>query len=136
MGRTVVKARIESLRDLYEVQKGLRKRAEARIVEVGDALVDTGSTMLSLPKRLIKKLGLRKVRTRRIRTATGEAETDVYDAVRLTVQGRDCTIDVAEVAEGCPVLIGQISLEMMDFVVDPRGQKLMGNPAHGGEHVY
>lgn len=36
---------------------------------------------------------------------------------------------------GVPPLIGQIPLEMLDFVVDPRGQKLIGNPEHGGEHV-
>jgi hypothetical protein len=34
------------------------------------------------------------------------------------------------------VLIGQIPLETLDFVVDPVGQKLIGNPAHGGEHIY
>jgi hypothetical protein len=34
-----------------------------------------------------------------------------------------------------PPLIGQIPLEMLDFVVDPRGQQLIGNPEHGGEHV-
>ena len=135
MGRTLVKARIESLRDLYEVQKGELKRGEARVVEVPDALVDTGATMLSMPRRLIKKLGLKKVRKRRIRTAMGETETTVYDAVRLTIQGRDCTIDVAEVAEGCPVLIGQVPLELMDFVVDPGKKCLVGNPAHGGEHL-
>jgi hypothetical protein len=29
----------------------------------------------------------------------------------------------------------QIPLEAMDWVVDLKGQKLIGNPAHGGEHV-
>jgi hypothetical protein len=27
-------------------------------------------------------------------------------------------------------------LEHLDFVVDLRDRKLIGNPAHGGEHVY
>jgi hypothetical protein len=27
-------------------------------------------------------------------------------------------------------------LEYMDFVVDPRQQKLIGNPAHNGEQMY
>jgi hypothetical protein len=30
-------------------------------------------------------------------------------------------------------LIRFIPLEMLDFVVDPRGQRLIGNPDHGGE---
>jgi hypothetical protein len=33
-------------------------------------------------------------------------------------------------------IIGQIPLEYLDFVVDPRSQKLTGNPAHGGEHMF
>ena len=43
--------------------------------------------------------------------------------------------DVIEVSDDCPVLVGQVPLELMDFVVDPAGQQLIGNPAHGGEQV-
>jgi hypothetical protein len=60
----------------------------------------------------------------------------VYDAVRLTIQGRDCTMDVMEVPDGTPVLIGQLPLEYLDFVVDLRSHSRIGNPAHGGEHMY
>jgi hypothetical protein len=45
-------------------------------------------------------------------------------------------MDVLEAPASTPVLIGQISLEHLDFVIDPRSQKLIGNPAHGGEHTY
>ena len=60
----------------------------------------------------------------------------MYDAVRLTIQGRTCTMDVIEVPDAVPVLIGQIPLEHLDFVVDPRRRTLIGNPAHGGVHMY
>jgi hypothetical protein len=40
-----------------------------------------------------------------------------------------------EVPDTAPVLIGQLALERLDFVVDPQGQSLIGNPAHGGEHI-
>jgi hypothetical protein len=59
----------------------------------------------------------------------------MYTAVRLTIQGRTCTVDVMEVPDDVPSLIGQVPLELLDFVVDPVGQRLIGNPAHGGEHV-
>jgi len=49
--------------------------------------------------------------------------------------GRDCVTDVIEVPEGNPVLIGQIPLEMMDWVIDMKAKKLIGNPAHGGEQI-
>jgi clan AA aspartic protease len=136
MGRVVVKVRIENLRDLFSVREGKLKAEEARAMEVDDALVDTGATMLSLPPRLIKKLGLKKFSSRRMRTAQGTADFNIYDAVRLTIQGRICTIDVSEVAKDCPVLIGQVPLEMLDFVVDPKGQKLIGNPEHGGKFMH
>jgi hypothetical protein len=60
----------------------------------------------------------------------------MFEAVRLTIQGRSCTMDVLEVPDDAPVLIGQIPLEHLDLVVDLRDRKLVGNPAHGGEHVY
>ena len=135
MGRVVVKARIENLGDLLLVRAGHKKPEEVRTSEVEDALVDTGAAMLSLPKSLIKKLGLQKFTSRRMRTAKGTAMTSIYDAVRLTIQGRDCTIDVSHVAEGCPVLTGQVPLELLDFVVDPKRQRLIGNPEHGGKFM-
>jgi hypothetical protein len=42
---------------------------------------------------------------------------------------------VVEVPDGVPVLVGQIPLELMDFVVDPVNQRIIGNPDHNGEWV-
>ena len=47
-----------------------------------------------------------------------------------------CRIDVAVVPEDCPVLIGQVGLELLDFVVDPKRQRLIGNPEHGGKFMH
>ena len=41
---------IESLDDVYRVQRGEIPQAQVRRVEVADALVDTGATGLSLPR--------------------------------------------------------------------------------------
>ena len=65
MGSVLVTAKIESLEDLYQVERGSLPADQVRRVEVKDALVDTGATILSMPKRLIDQLGLRPVRTRR-----------------------------------------------------------------------
>jgi hypothetical protein len=54
----------------------------------------------------------------------------------LTIQGRACSVDVSEVAEDCPVLIGYVPLELLDFVVNPKAQSLIGNPEHGGEFMF
>lgn len=135
MGSVIVTAKIESLEDLYKVRQGILPSDQARRVEVTDALVDTGASILSMPKRLITQLGLQPIRSRQAHTSAGPVTVQVYGTVRLTIQGRDCPTDVSEVPDDCPVLIGQIPLELLDFVVDPVGRQLIGNPRHGGEHI-
>ena len=136
MGRVTTEARIENLKDLWAVECGLKPAAEARSVDVANALVDTGATLLSMPTRLIQQLGLKRTATKQMISSVGIAEAGMYEAVRLTIGGRSCTMDVMEVPDDVPVLIGQIPLEHLDFVVDLRNQKLIGNPAHGGIHTY
>ena len=63
MGKVIVSARIENLQDAYDVEKGVLPAGELRTVEVSDALVDTGATLLSIPRRLIVQLGLTRRRT-------------------------------------------------------------------------
>lgn len=135
MGRVIVPALVESLEDLYRVQRKELTTEQVRRLEVVDALVDTGATGLSLPRRLVAQLGLLPIRTRRAVTTAGIRDVPTYGAVRLTVQERDCICDVTEIEDGCPVLIGQVPLELMDLVVDSGGRQLIGNPAHGGEHM-
>jgi clan AA aspartic protease len=135
MGRVSVSAIVESLEDVYRVHRGEMSGDQARRVEVAEALVDTGATGLSLPRRLVEQLGLLPIRTRRAVTTAGVRDVPTYGAVKLTVLGRDCVCDVTGVDDACPVLIGQVPLELMDLVVDPGRRQLIGNPAHGGEHM-
>ncbi len=136
MGRVLTQATIENLEDIWAAKRGLIDVDKVRRIEVNDALVDSGATLLSIPTRLIRELGLEKTASKRVTSSTGPGEADVYSAVRLTIQGRSCTMDVMEVPDDVPVLIGQLPLEHLDFVVDMRKHELTGNPAHGGEHVY
>src|SRR5437016_1842181 len=136
MGRVLTEATIENLEDLWAAKRGLMTADQVRAINVSDALVDTGATLLSLPTRLIQQLGLTKTGSKRVVSSIGLGQSDVYDAVRLTIQGRTCTMDVMEVPDGVPVLIGQLPLEHLDLVVDLRSRQLIGNPAHGGEHMY
>jgi predicted aspartyl protease len=136
MGRVLTEATIESLQDLWDAERGLSSADQVRRVTVPDALVDTGATLLSLPTHLIRQLGLKERYKKQVRSSIGVSEAAVYDPVRLTIQGRTCTMDVMEVPDDIPVLIGQLPLEHLDFVVDLRSRSLIGNPAHGGEHVY
>jgi len=136
MGRVLTEITVESLSDLYAARKGLMTPDKVRRVTIPDAVVDTGATYLSLPTKVIRELGLSKSFTKRVMTSRGPADADVYDAVRLTIQDRSCTLDVMEVPDPVPALVGQLPLEHLDFVVDPVRQKIIGNPAHGGEEMY
>lgn len=135
MGKLAVPAKIENLFDVESRERGLASDKDVRSVEVDDALIDTGATGLLMSRRLIDLLGLRPYRTRRSRTIAGIVENTIYTAVRLTVQGRDCLSDVIEIPDDLPVIIGQVPLELMDWVIDLKGQRLIGNPEHGGEHM-
>ncbi|HEY3787577.1 MAG TPA: retroviral-like aspartic protease family protein [Urbifossiella sp.] len=135
IGKVLVAAKVENLNDLFEAGNGHRQPEGVRRIEVTDALVDTGATMLLMPKRYIQQLGLKQFRKRSARTASGKFEFGVYGMVQLTVQGREARIEVGELGDDLPVVIGQIPLEILDFVVDPQGQRLLGNPDHGGEQM-
>ena len=135
MGRVLTEATIYNLGDLIEVERGKLAANDVRKVVVSEALVDTGATTLSMPRSLLDQIGLTKRYEKRALTAAGERRMSVYGAARVVIMGRDCITDVVEVPEGNPVLIGQIPLEMMDWVVDLQKRKLIGNPAHGGEQI-
>jgi clan AA aspartic protease len=135
MGKVLVTAKVENLSDLFNVDQGRIPESDVRAIEVDDALVDTGASGLSMPKRLIHRLGLKPTRSRQALTSAGIITVQVYGTVRLTIQGREYPTDVTELPDDCPVLIGQIPLEALDFVVDPANRRLIGNPAHGGEQM-
>ncbi len=135
MGKVIVTAKLENLKDVLLAEQNVLPADQVRSLEVSDALVDTGASILSLPRRLVAQLGLDPLRARQARTSAGTVTLQMYGTVRLTIQGREFKCDVVEIPDECPVLVGQLALEALDFVVDPVGQRLIGNPAHGGEEM-
>jgi predicted aspartyl protease len=133
MGRVLTEATIESLKDFWDAESGMIPADQVRRIQVTDALVDTGTTTLALPTRLIRQLGLGKCYEKPGRS--GKGTSSVFDVVRLTIMGRTCSVEVMEVPDEIPVVIGQIPLVMLDLVVNARECRLTGNPAHGGEHI-
>src|SRR4051812_15990679 len=99
MGRVLTEAIIENLGDLVEAQRGLRSPEQVRRLTVSDALVDSGATGLALPTRFIQQLGLSRRYEKRATSSSGTVMIGMYDAVRLTIQGRDMTLDVMEVPD-------------------------------------
>jgi predicted aspartyl protease len=135
MGRVTTEVRVENLEDLWAERKGGLASHLVRRTDLVDALVDTGATTLALPSRYIAQLGLKKTREKVAVFSRGNGPVSRYDAVRVTMMGRDGVVEVMEVPDDVPPLVGQIPLEMLDLVVDPQPRKLTGNPAHGGEQA-
>ena len=71
MGKVVVAMKLVNLFDAADRDRGRLAADQVRIVEVTDALVDTGAYGMLLPKRIIEQLGLTPVRTQVARTLGG-----------------------------------------------------------------
>lgn len=133
MGKVVVRLKLTNFTDL-ELKKLKLRKEPPRSVEA-EALVDTGATRLYLKRSIIKALGLRKAGQVESRTTNGLRRRSVFNPVRLEVMSRDGVFEVVEVDDDVPNLLGQIPLEHLDFVVDPKGQKLIPNPEHGDKQM-
>ena len=105
-----------------------------RRLVVRDALVDTGATRLSLPRPLIRQLGLAPAGNARSFTANGTVERTIYSEVRFTVLGRSGTLEVTDLPDDAPVLVGHMVMELLDLAVDIR-RGLTYNPAHDGKWI-
>ena len=129
MGKVTVKFTLTNYDDLVAKKLKILKR-EPRSLEV-EALVDTGATRLYLKPSVIKALGLKKTDTVFSRTTNGNCVRGVYSPVKMELMGRSGNFDVVDIDESVPNLLGQIPLEYLDFVVDPKARVLRGNPEHG-----
>ncbi len=140
-GRILVEATIENLADLYAARRGRIAASEVRRVEVTDAVVYPNMFGLLMPLGLVEQLGLEPVATRTsdeyfaAGRPTGFPRPILYSAVCLTIQGRDCVMDVGAIADHQSVAIGLIALGSMDWVIDAESGRLIGTPEHGGEEM-
>jgi predicted aspartyl protease len=133
--KVLVTALIENDNDVRAADAGRISAESIRRIEINDAQVEREAKYVAMPKRLIDQLGPKRIKTVEAKTVSGPIRFGIYEQVKLTIQGRDCEVRVSEVADNCPVLIGYIPLELLDFVVSPKEQKLIGNPDHGGQYM-
>lgn len=135
MGRVTAKIKVENLVDYVLSKRGDIPPSQVRFIEIDDALVDTGVTLVCLTRKQITELGLTPLEVREARTANGPVHRQIYEGARLTIMGRTCTIDIMEIPEDTPPLIGYLALKNLDLQPDPKSQSLIPNPAHGGKFV-
>lgn len=132
--RHTTEIKLVNRRDAILAQEDFIKPEDVRQAIVKDALVDSGASRLSLPKRLIQQLGLTPVGKAKSITANGIAERTVYSEVEFTILGRPGSIQVTDLPDDAPVLVGHIVMELLDLCLDVK-RGLIYNPAHGNEWI-
>lgn len=93
----------------------------------GRALADTGALHLCLPKHLVIQLELEELERREVIFADGSRQSVPYvGPVRLIFQNRSCY--VGALVLGDEVLLGAISMEDLDLILQPSLRKVSVNP--------
>jgi hypothetical protein len=130
IGRVIVKLKLtnhsDSVLKLHKVRKRVPRQLEV------DALVDTELMGLYLQPAIVKKLGLLPVLKGPAGATKPPGQIDVYEPVSIELMGRCEIFQVMQNPHRSMNTIGRLPLMLLDFVVDPKSQKLIGNPKHGG----
>ncbi len=134
MGKVKEKVIVKNFGDILKAKEGLIPEDKIRYFEL-EALIDTGAAYLCLPPDIIEKLGLLYSQTTEVRTANGNVKRRIFRAAEITIKERSITQSVMENDRNTPPLIGYLVLEEMDFVVDSKSQKIIGNPENNGKWI-
>ncbi len=128
MGRVMAQIKLTNHTDHQNVARGLIGPEEVRSRQI-EALVDTGATMLVLPADVVAQLGLPHAGMRNVRYASGQVRAVPWvGGILIEILGREMTCDALVEEPGTTPLIGQIPLEGLDLVVDPKSRDVSVNP--------
>jgi clan AA aspartic protease len=129
MGKVMETIKLTNDYDLTSAEAGALDPSKVRTAEI-EALIDTGATMLKLPADVVERLGVPARGTRRVRYADSRIEEiPRVVGIKIEIRGRDAVVSALVGPVGSTPLVGQIPLEEMDFVVDPKSRELRPNPA-------
>lgn len=125
----MAKIKLTNTVDRGMAARGLLPPDQVRSIEI-EALVDTGATQLCLPEEVVERLGLAEISRKDVKLADGSIRnvSHVGD-VFLEILGRFMVGDALVLPRGALALIGQIPLEALDLVVDPKSRDVTVNPA-------
>ena len=128
MGSVYVTIDLENTTDADIASQGLRPDTSVRRHSVR-ALVDTGAVLLVLPQDVVDHLGLVK-RGRSVVTFADDrrAEWESAGPVTVRVGNRSGIFECLVAPPTSEALFGQIPLERLDLLVDPKLQQLTVRP--------
>ena len=125
VGRYSVEFEVANSEDLVRVRLGLIRPEEVRRERL-QGIVDPGATRLILPGSVATRLGLPVTERVKVQYADGRSDTrDLVDGVHAEIEGRHRIFSAIVEPARTTALIGAIVLEDLDFLVDPRAQRLV-----------
>ena len=89
-----------------------------------DVLVDTGASLLVVPRPLADQLELTALREQHVQIAGGHRDVWPVAEVRVAVDGRETTTPCF-IAPGGRALLGAVALESLFLSVDPVAKRLV-----------
>ncbi len=124
----MTKVKLTNREDELLASSGLLPPERVRRMEI-EALVDTGATMLVLPADVCRALGVRELGRRWVRYADGRRrEVPWVGDLFIEILERQMMCEALVEAEGTTPLIGQIPMEALNLLVNPKTGDLMPDP--------
>jgi predicted aspartyl protease len=99
--------------------------------EDADLLVDTGATLLVVPRSLAERLELVTRRSQPVLIAGGQRAAWPVAEVSLSLDGPDVTTPCFIAPDG-PALLGAVALESLFLAVDPVAERLISVEGFAG----
>jgi predicted aspartyl protease len=124
MGRFKVETELANFGDMDAVLRGDLTADKVRRVKIA-GIVDSGASRLVIPSAIAKQLGLRVSGKGKVKYADGRtARRDQVEGVYLELMGRHGVFNASLEPKRETLLIGAIVLEDLDFLIDPRKERL------------
>jgi hypothetical protein len=134
MGMVQTEILLKNLRDQMDFELGHIKEQDVKTVTV-TAVVDSGAMGMVITESLRQQLGLGIKGERQVTFANNTKEiAKIADPVEIWWKNRDAICSPIVVSGEGRILLGAVPLELMDLIVDPVRQELIG--AHGDQIEY
>ena len=129
MGTVYTELTLENAADVLDAYRARISERDIRTLIV-EAMVDTGAESLVINEEVCEKLGLKTWGERELTLADGTRHVyDLMEPVRIHWKDRDMFCLPTLVPGADEILLGAVSLQEMDLIVDAKQEKLTGR--HG-----
>ena len=127
MKEIFIDVKLTNYGDIEDAERGFIKKEDIRSVSIKGKL-DTGSSVLVIPKSISERLGLRKEGEINIEYADGRKDKlPIMSGIKVEINGR-FTLTNPVIGSNDKVLISNHIIEAMDFMIDAVEGKV--KPSH------